>query len=137
MSIKTVRDRINDWLTPRWSTLVSKQEQYFANHGRYFQGLWTHAEVEQTDDLRGDKLADGLASKPTDQPHDWRDFIGNALDSTKFPARLRIDVYDGPEGHGWQAVLEVKYKGNIYTRTKQVGPETYRTHGWQKAEPGL
>ena len=132
MSLATVRDRIDNWLTPRWSWLTGKQDDYFTANGLYFQGLWTHtAEVEQTDLLGGDTLADNLASKPSDRPHDWRDAVGNALDSLPFPARLRLDVYDGPQGKGWQAMLQVRYQGNVYERVRQVGPETYRTHDWQ------
>ena len=132
MSITTVRNRINNWLTPRWNHLANRQETYFAANGRYFQGLWTHAaEVEQTDALDGGHAATELAAKPTDQPHNWRDFIGNALDAIPFPARMRIDVYDGPQGHGWVATLQVRYKGKVYARAQQIGPETKRQHGWE------
>ena len=135
MSIATVRDRIDNWLTPRWVWLRGKQDDYFAAHGQYFQGLWTHTnEVEQTDALDGDTIADNLDSKPTDRPHDWRDAVGNALDALPIPARLRLDVYDGPLGQGWLATLQVKYQGNIYQRSKQVGPETWRTVDWHKRD---
>ena len=150
MTLQTVKDRANDWLTPRWQNLVDKQDFYRrpqqwstpvdgngeptgepavllqdgAGVGRYFQGLWTHTgEVEQTDALDGDQTADNLAAKPTDQAHDWRDLIQTTLDAVPFPARLKIDVYDGPAGHGWFATLEVRYQGNLYRRSKGIGPE--------------
>jgi len=129
MTIATVKTKINDWLAGRWVTLKARQETYYANNGHYFQGLWTHnAEVTQTDSL-DNTAADNLTSKPTDQTHTWRDFLSTSLDAP-IPARLKIDVYDGPKGKGWQAVLQVKYKNKIYQRTKQVGPESYRTHDW-------
>jgi len=133
MSLTTVRNKINTWLTPRWANLVNKQEAYKTTNGHYFQGLWTHTtDLEQTDALDGDTIPDNLASNPTDQPHDWRVLIGNIFDTLPLPARLRFDVYDGPQGKGWVACLQVKYKTDIYQRCKQVGPETDRTHNWRK-----
>lgn len=106
------------------------------NTGYYFQGLWTHStDVEQTDALDGDEIPDQLNQTPTDQTHDWTDLIQNAFDALPFPARLKIDCYEGPLGHGWVAVLHVKYQGNIYVRSKQVGPEEWRTHDWKLYEP--
>lgn len=133
MSLATVRNRVDNWLTPRWQTLVDRQETFLANRGQYFQGMWTHSgDVTQTDALSGDQVADQLTEHPTDQAQHWRDFIGNALDAVPFPARLRIDVYNGPQGQGWQATFEVLYNGNRYRRTQNSGPETWRTQGWQR-----
>jgi hypothetical protein len=136
MTITTIRTKIDDWLTPRWAWLTSKQDDYFTANGHYFQGLWTHTnELEQTDALDGDQIPDNLTSSPADQTHTWQHAVGNALDALPLPARLRLDVYEGPQGHGWVARLQVKYQGNIYERAKQVGPETHHTHTWQKIDP--
>jgi hypothetical protein len=134
-TLAQVRTRINDFLTARWPALVNMQDSYFSSKGRYFQGLWTHtAQIDQTTD--NDTLADRLDDKPTDQTHSWRDRIGNALDATLFPARLRIDVYDGPRGKGWVATVQMKYGGILYERSKNVGPETYRTQPWRDVSTG-
>lgn len=135
MTIQIVRDRIDNWLAPRWSWLVGKQDTYFSSNGRYFQGLWTHtATVEQDDVVIMDEVPDNLSSKPHDQTHSWHDAVGSAFDSLPFPCRMKIDVYDGPQGHGWIATLQVLYKGDIYIRSKQVGPEIYHTQDWYKYE---
>ena len=135
MSLATVRDKIDNWLQPRWVWLSGKQDDYFTAHGHYFQGLWTHTgELIQTDALDGDTIPDNLTSSPTDQTHTWQDAVGNTLDALPLPARLRLDVYNGPDGMGWVAILQVKYQGNIYTRAKQVGPETEFTHDWRLEE---
>lgn len=135
MTIQIVRDRIDNWLAPRWSWLVGKQDTYFDNHNTYFQGLWTHTSVVEQDGItQMDVVSDNLSSKPTDQPRTWHDAIGSAFDSLPFPCRLRIDVYDGPQGNGWVAVLEVLYGGDIYMRSKQVGPDEGFTHSWHKVE---
>jgi hypothetical protein len=132
MSLATVRNKIDNWLTPRWANLVNKQETYKANHGHYFQGLWTHHnEIEQTDLLDGDVPPDRIEDSPTDTPHNWRELIQNAFDALPFPARLRIDVYEAPTGVGWFAVLHVRYQGTIYARAKGVGPEAAQyTYNW-------
>lgn len=125
-TLNEVRTRVNDWLSVRWPTLVDRQEQYFANHGRYFQGLWTHsAEVEDGADVAPDNLLLG----PTDQAARWPDFITlpNLL-----PCALRIDVYEGPDGHGWRITLRVKVAGNVYQRQAEVGPQGQEIGGWHQ-----
>ena len=134
MSLTTVKNKINDWLDPRWDWLAGKQDDYFAIHGGYFQAFWTHTgEIIQTDALDGDMVPDNLTSHPSDQAATWQDAVGSALDSLLLPARMKIDVYEGPLGHGWTAALQVKYQGDIYERAKSVGPED-RTHNWKKVE---
>lgn len=135
MSLATVRAKIDNWLTPKWPWLIGKQSDYFTANGYYFQGLWTHTgELIQTDALDGDTVPDNLSSRPTDQVHTWHDAVGNALNALLLPARLKLDVYDGPQGKGWVAVLQVKYNGNVYQRAKQVGPETGHTQDWHQVE---
>lgn len=137
MSLATVRQRVDDWLTPaRWQTLVDRQETFFTNRGKYFQGRWTHTvQITQTDALTGDATPTALTDHPTDQVQHWQDFIGNAFDALPFPARLRIDVYKGPLGWGWVAALQVLYNSNVYERSRNVGAETWRTEGWHQVTP--
>jgi len=131
MSLATVRTKIDDWLLLRWATLVSRQDTFFTNRGKYFQGRWTHTvEVTQTDALTGDTISNNLTDHPTDQAQHWQDFIGNAFNALPLPCRLRIDVYNGPLGWGWVATLQVRYNGNVYERSGNVGPETWRTEAW-------
>jgi hypothetical protein len=107
------------------------------NTGYYFQGFWTHGTVvTQTDALDGDTISDQLHHRPSDQVHDWRHLIQTAFDSLPLPARLKIDCYNGPAGLGWVAVLQVLYQGVVYQRSKQVGPETWRTEAWHAVIPG-
>lgn len=49
------------------------------------------------------------------------------------PAAMVIDVYDGPQGKGWQATVFVRVLGTVYSRTQQVGPETWRNRAWAVA----
>jgi hypothetical protein len=137
MSLTTVRNKIDNWLAARWPWLVSKQETYFGIHGHYFQGFWTHSVIlEQTDALDGDTIPDNLAAGPSDQVQRWVDLVQDAFDNLPFPARLKIDVYDGPQGKGWWATLQVLYKGNIYERSKGVGLEDH-DEAWHIVEEEL
>lgn len=137
MSLTTVRNRVDNWLTAsRWQNLVDRQEAFLLAHGKYFQGKWTHAAiVTQTDALTGDTIPTALADHPHDQVQDWRNFTGNIFDALPFPCRLRIDVYQGPQGWGWVACLQVIYNGNTYERSRSVGPDASRTSAWALVAP--
>lgn len=138
MAITQVRNKIDDFLGVRWPALVTAQDNYFAMRGRYFQGMWTHANlVEQTDALNGDIIPDNLAQIAPNDFHHWQDFIGNALNSIPFPARLRISIYDGcanpTGGIGWIATIQVLYKGIVYSRSKGYGPQD-RDQSWHQED---
>ena len=128
-TLAQVKTKVNNWLTPKWANLVSKQDAYFAANGGYFQGRFTHS--TDVDGEAAERVPDKLDDHPTDQVHDWRDFTGNVFDVLSFPCRLQIDVYESPDGHGWSALLQVLYRGTVYERRKGVGPEG-RNHDWRK-----
>lgn len=125
-TLAQIRTKVDNWLAARWPTLVNLQETYFANHQRYFQGLITHS-TEPTDDV--DTPPNRLSVRPTDQIERWGDFT--TLPAT-MPAALVIDVYNGPFGSGWCATVYVRVLGIVYTRTQQVGNETWRNSAWQQ-----
>ncbi len=105
------------------SAVQTKQTAYFATHGRYWQGLRTHA---LTPNDGAETLPDVGATSPTDQPDPWPSGIrGQAL-----PMALVIDVYDGPFGHGYSATLDVTISGTTYRRIFNVGGETWRARAW-------
>ena len=134
MSLQTVKDKINTWVSDRWLTLVVRENAHFDEFGHYFQGLPTHAAlVEQTDALTGDSTPDAALSSPTDQEWTWKGLIAT-IESMKLPARLRIDVYEAPEGRGWFATLEVLYKANVYSRTHSGAGPINHDIPWHKVE---
>lgn len=47
------------------------------------------------------------------------------------PFAARLDVYDGPQGKGWCLVAEALLGTNTLRRTRNVGPEIWRSHPWQ------
>lgn len=135
MSLATLRNRINAFLADRWPALVARQDAYYATHGRYWQGKWTHNAAVDNSDESSDAVPDALDDSPTDQRVSWRDRFGGALDAIPFPARLKIDVYESPRGHGWVATVQVLHRRTIYERSQGVGPDaaTY-TRDWHTVE---
>lgn len=116
---------VDNRLANLWSAIQNKEDQYAANHnGRYWQGLRT---MSFTPADGTTALPDIGQNCPTDQQgQPWP----NAILTTPMEMALRIDVYDGPQGDGYQATVYVSIAGGTWYRTQQVGPETYRNQGW-------
>jgi hypothetical protein len=132
LTLAEVRTKVDNWLAPRWQVVQDRQAAYFAANGRYWQGLRTHTfDLEYTSTVDAEAQADALDSAPTDQIENWL-AVFPEFGVTPIPAVLIVDVYDGPLGHGYVAQLWVKFNGNIYTRSAQVGPEDWRAAGWQQ-----
>jgi len=131
-TISQVRNKVDTWLSNHWSTVVNRQNNYFTNHGGYWQGLITHSTTTVpsfTSSVDGDVKPDQFSFHPTDQTSSWLDAFSE-WESEFFPAALKVDVYSGPSGKGYVATVYVKYNGTIYTRSQNVGPETGWTSGW-------
>lgn len=125
-----MRNHADDWLQARWSTVQTRQENYKAAHGVYWQGLRSHTvEVNHTTADYDDQIADNLAGHPTDQSDNWLDILPE-VDGIAFPAVFVMDVYKGPLGDGYVATVYAKYNGTIYSRSQNVGPESWRTLDW-------
>lgn len=129
-TLQEVRDTVDAWLAARWPTLQARQDVYASNHGgRYFQGLRTHSNfpvdaIEVTADL--------LATHPTDQSETWLDAVPSI--PTAWPCAFKMDVYNGPSGWGYvgSVYVYVSQLDRIYTRSQNVGSETFRTVGWRE-----
>lgn len=130
-----VRETVNGILADLWPRIQAKQAAYYANHGHYWQGLWTH-NVAPADGVT--VAPNNLDASPTDQPISWRKFKADYRLTmlAKLPMAIRMDVYDGPRGKGYVATCRVGYNGKVYERAAQVGPETELAHGWQEVDGG-
>lgn len=63
----------------------------------------------------------------------WRDF--NSITSS-LPMRCQVNVYNGPQGWGWQARFQAIWRSTNYAeRVMQMGPETWRAHDWRRSIP--
>jgi hypothetical protein len=125
-----LRTRVDAWLADKWPTVVARQDNYLANRGHYWQGLLTHTIVPtHTNSVDGDAVPDRLVVHPTDVFEDWKTAFPE-WDGVNIPAALKIDVYDGPQGKGWCATIYIRYNGTLYSRSRNVGPESERTEAW-------
>lgn len=127
-TLEEIKTIVNDKLTAIWPTVKSKQDNYFGTTGGYWQGLISHGTIP-TD---GTSTTPNIGTKtPTDQPDPWPATWRN----DSYPMAARFDVYDGPLGKGYVATVFVKVKTKIYSRARNVGPETWRTFGWKDVTP--
>lgn len=133
MTLLQIRDYVDAWLVARWPTVVARQQNYFANKGRYWQGLKTHTIEPSHETNVVERLADRLDQSPTDQFENWRNVFPE-WDGEGLPAAFQVDVYDGPDGKGWVLTVWVRIRGTVYTRAQNVGPQSYRTYGWRVHE---
>jgi hypothetical protein len=126
-TLAQIRDAVDARLANLWPAIQTRQATYAANHnGRYWQGLRTHS----VNPAEGNTVLPNIGTTcPTDQPGEpWP----LSIRQTPIEMAAVIDVYDGPLGVGYQANVFVAVLGNVYTRTAQVGPETWRTQGWRQ-----
>jgi len=124
-TLAQIRTAIDSDLAALWPQIVSRQATYFANHGRYWQGIITHSVIPSDGNAAP---ADQLLLTPSYEAEDWPDGVSVAA-FTK-PYALEIWEYNGPSGPGFVGFCWVRVAGNLYLRVKDCGVEDYRTQGW-------
>lgn len=116
---------INSRLATLAGQIATRQAAYFAAHGRYWQGLCTHATAP------GDgteAAADREGTRPTDEAESWTDA---GLTPDRLFA-LQCDTYEGPTGPGYVLTVTVTWSGRTWQRAQGYGPETHRTFAWRQ-----
>jgi hypothetical protein len=104
-----VRDKANAKLATFWSGLQTRQDAYFAKHGKYFQLL---AGSDLT--LDGADTAFNVVS-PSDETHvvdidtAWTDTV---------PFRIEIHDWVGPNGKGYKGIVTINFEGTLYRRER-------------------
>lgn len=125
--------RLQTFIDKVMADLEPAQEQYFAQHGRYFQFLPTH-----TERVPQERKSNRLDIRPSDQAHSIRDVLGNKWNALSFVANVRCDVYVSNEGHGWMLVAEVDDEdaGEPHVRVEARGPLAERwDFDWEVFDP--
>jgi hypothetical protein len=122
-----VRTTIDTLVVDHLAKLQAFEAAYQLNHRGYFQSLASHSVVPAD----GAALApDKLASGPTDQAETLTAFWSDAQLVAEIPYSFRTDVYDGPDGQGYVLSVQVQLGGELWERSVNVGPETYRETPW-------
>jgi hypothetical protein len=122
-----ITDAIDAGIAAAWPEIEAKQEAFFAQHGRYFQGLCTHR-VPPEDGQPAQ--ADRLGSHPNYQTETWLD-VGYDPGAPGPRAALAIDQYVGPAGAGYVCKLSLLIGGDYWVRRINNGPEADRSSDWQ------
>lgn len=134
-TLASARLKVDNWLTNTWPTITAKQDTYFANNGRYWQGLLsctgTNVIPNFTGASDGDAVQDNLASKPYYQAESIAD-VFPSLVGVSLPAAFECTQYVGPLGKGYVVTVWVRFNGTIYRRSQNRGPETWRSADWQQ-----
>ena len=139
-TLATTRAKVDTWLTNNFPLVISKQNTYLANNGRYWQGLLsctgTNAIPNFTAASDGDAVQDNMNSKPFYEAESIAD-IFPTLVGVALPAAFQCDQYVGPFGVGYVVTVWVRFNGTIYTRSHNVGPEDWRESAWSAFVIGL
>lgn len=123
-SLKEIRDKANTQLTQFWSVLQTRQDAYFAKHGKYFQLLITPE----------NKVVDGTDNTFTlRKPNDEKNKNDVTLDFTsKIPFNIEVHDWVNKTGAGYEAIVTIELlDGRIYQRSRtNTGEDT----GWNELD---
>lgn len=130
MTPEEIKTEIGNRLNAKMEMVATKQEQFKAGYGIYFQLLPTHSVIP----ANGEELIlDRTNRKPHYQNVSGADMGGlpeQALSSTK------IDTYQGPSGQGYTITSSVMIAEELWERTINFGPEIWRNADWQVIQEG-
>lgn len=108
MTLQQLKTKANAKLTDFWDALSTKQDAYYAKHGKYFQLLVTSPVVDGAD-----------TTFEVTHPNDEKHLVDVDFDFTApVPFQISVDEWVGNESIGYSATATVELpNGNKYTRT--------------------
>lgn len=127
------RAAIDAAIIQHWTKINNWMNNYAAGRGgHYFQALRSHSTVPANGQLAA---PDRLSARPTDQTESLAALWSGADLPGAVPFALTINVYDGPQGRGWEAVIEMLDGAQLWRRVVNSGPEVYRESAWATVDP--
>lgn len=127
MTLTQLKAKADIVLTAFWTVLKTKQDAYFAKHGKYFQLLISPTGI----------VVDGVDTNfDVRYPSDVM-FVDDVSFSftSKVPFQIHVDEWVGPQGKGYSATVWAQLPtGDIYTRSRNSDSID---SGWYKYEPKL
>jgi len=127
-NVETILATIDTRLAASMTLIETIQNDYFQEHGRYAQALFTHSTAPADE---SEAAPDQLEQSPTDQDETWNDLASGVMPATML-SRMKVDTYDGPSGKGYIVVLEKIINDDTYVRRINVGPESHHSQNWEK-----
>ena len=117
--------KVNNALADLANRIENREAIFFANNGRYWQGLLTPRIIP----VDGADTAPDLDAKPSNETFDWS---AANLPAT-IPVGIAVNAHDGPLGQGFTMIAWVKLgNGEIWYRSKGVGAYGVTTVGWDQ-----
>jgi hypothetical protein len=121
-TLNQVRTKANNKLTTFWQALQTRQDAYFAKHGKYFQ-LLVGSELT----LDGADTTFSVVS-PSDEAHTididyaWSDTV---------PFQIEVHEWTGSQP-GYRGIVTINHEGTLYRRERtNTGEDT----GWNTYTP--
>lgn len=127
-TLQQIKDAADAQLATLWGTVQSREDAYFAAHGKYAQCLRTHSNALIPAD-GGTVLPDVGTVVPSyqDATTAWPVSIRN----TALKFALAIHEYVRPDGvAGYVGLVYVLVLGHLVMRAQDSGPEPFRTMPW-------
>ena len=121
MTLAELRDKADAKLATFWSALVTKEEAYFAKHGKYFQLLVT----PETNVVDGED-SDFTVRHPSDEPYQLDvDFAW----ASQIPFNIQVHEWVGAD-KGFTAIAQVELpNGRKFKRSRNSKNED---SGWNE-----
>ena len=129
MTLAELRDKADAKLATFWSALVTKEEAYFAKHGRYFGFNWSPST----------EVVDGVDTNFVLNPPS-RFFVAEdvSFPATTVPFQIQVIRHEGPLGHGFTGIVRVKLPNDdVYIRTKGYGAHSDDRAWYKYVEPTI
>lgn len=127
-TLAQIQSAVNSRLAVLWPKVKTREETYFGNKGRYWQGLlWASPPDDGATCVPDLNLVAGAENTA------WSSALNGDTLAAEVMA-LRIDTYEAPGGvHGYYATCIVTKAGLTYKRTAQVEMGVEITTGsWQQ-----
>lgn len=107
MTLASLKTKANATLATFWTALQTRQDAYFAKHGKYFQLLVTSPVIDGAD-----------TTFEIIHPNDEKHLIDVDFDfASPIPFQIKVDEWVG-DGQGYSATAIVELpNGDKYTRT--------------------
>jgi len=128
-----LRTDINQAIESKLASLVARQNNFRRTNGHFCQWLW----ISNTIPADGAEVVNRGDFNPTDHAGAVAMHTALAIDALRLKGRIRVDVYEGPLGGGYTVKAQFRSAGQLYERTWNRGPETWRAANWAAAETAV
>lgn len=109
--------------------LATFQGNYLAANGRYWQGIFVLPRVP----VNGEELPPDLTKKAGGHKDSWADrgfsFVGD------LPVNVAVNEYTSAKVPGYFVECTFRFDGKVWSKTRNVGPETSFEREWHVTPP--